>query len=116
MDPLGLILSWFPVLLGELVVLSPIRNREVNLEDPRAFFLSRGVVLYVPFCLMSERVWKICAVLRTASVTISFKRIVRRACKVSTLPAVYSAIVWSIGGIETRMISGMSRLINSLCG
>ena len=72
-----------------------------------------------PVCAMLAYVRKskeTYAELRSMSVTISFEIIVRRACKVSTFPAAPSAIVWSICGIATGVISRMSRLINNLCG
>ena len=72
-----------------------------------------------PLCAMLAYVRKskeTYAELRSMSVTISFEIIVRRACKVSTFPAAPSAIVWSICGIATGVISRMSRLINNLCG
>ena len=116
MYPLGLIISWLLVLIGELVVLPPIQTGEANMLDPMAVFLSRGVVPSVPCQLTSAGVRKTCAELRATSVTISLERIVRCACKVSPLPSASSAIIWSIGRIATGMISGMSRLINNLCG
>ena len=116
MDPLELIIYWLPVLLVELVLLPPIRTDESKLLDPMAVFPSRGVVPSVPCRIMSAGFSKTRVSLRAVSVTISFNRIVRRAFKVSPLPAASSAIVWSIGGIETGTISGMSRLINNLCG
>ena len=116
MDPLGLIIYWLPVMLGEPVILTPIRNREANLVDPMAVLPSRGVVLSVSCRLTSEGFRKTRAALRVASVTISFETIVWHTCKGSPLPAASSAIVWSIGGITTGIISGMSRLINNLHG
>ena len=116
MDPLGLMISWLLVLIGEPVVLPPIRTGEANLVDPMSVLPSRGVVPSVPCRLASAGVCKSCAALHNASVTISFKRIVWHACKFSSLPAASSVIVWSIGGIAAGMISGMSLLINNLCG
>ena len=49
---------WLPVLLGETVVLPPIRTGEVNLMDPMAVLLSHGVVPSMPFRLTSAGVWK----------------------------------------------------------
>ena len=116
MDPLGLIISWLPFVIREPVVLPPIQTGEVNLVYPMSVFLSHGLVLSMPFRLTSVGVRKTCAALRAVSVTIYFKRIVWRACKVSPLPAASSAIVWSTSGIVTGMISGMSWLINNLRG
>ena len=116
MDPLGLIISWFPFLLGESVVLPPLRTREFNLVDPMVFLPSRVVVPSVPCRITFAGVQKTHAALREVSVTTSFEGAVRSACKVSTFPAASSATVWSIGGIVTFMISGMSRLINNFCG
>ena len=116
MEPLGLIISWLPVLLGETVVLPLLQTGEVNLVDPTELLTSHVVVPSVPFRRTSAGVRKICAALRTASVTTSFETIIRRACKVSPLPATSSTIVWSIGGMTTGMMSGMSPLINNLRG
>ena len=65
---------------------------------------------------MSAGVRKTLAALLDAFVTISVNRVVRNACKVSPLAALPSATAWSIGGVKNDMISGMSRLINDLCG
>ena len=116
MDPLGLIIYCFPVLLGEPVVLTPTRTGEVNLVDPMSVLPSQGVVTSVPFRIMSAGVQKTCAALRAMSVTISFEIIVQRACKLFPLPAASFAIVWLIRGITTGMIYGMSQLINNLYG
>ena len=62
-----------------------------------------------------RRIQETRAALHAVSVTISIKRIVQSACKVSPLPVAYSLIVWSIGGILIGMISGMSWLISNLC-
>ena len=112
MDPLGQIISWLPFLIGELVVLPPIQTGEANLVDPMTVLPSHGVVLSVPCRITSAGFRKTRAALRAVSVTIYSKRIVRSACKVPPLPEEYSVIVWSIGGIAT----GISRLINNLCG
>ena len=110
MDTLRLIISWLPVLLGEPVVLPPIRTGESNLVDPMTVLPSRGVVPPMTFRITYVGVWETHEALRAASVTISFKTIVWLACKVSPLPAASSSIVWSVGGIAT----GMNRLINNL--
>ena len=59
---------------------------------------------------------KIPTALRVVSVKNSFRIIVRIACKVSPLSAASSVIIWSIDRIAVEMISGMSQLINNLCG
>ena len=116
MDPLGLIISWPPVLLVEPVVLTSIITGEANVVDPMVVLPSRGVVMSMQCRITSAEVWKTLAALRAASVTIFFEKITRRACKVSQLPAASPDIIWSISGVVTGMISGMSRLINILRG
>ena len=85
MDPLGLIISWLPVLIVEPVVLTPILTGAANMVDLLALFPSCGVVLSVPCQLTYAGVWKTGAVLHAASEKISLERIVQRACKVSPL-------------------------------
>ena len=114
--PPGLIISWLPFLLWEPVVLTPIQTGEANVVKPMKVLPYHGVVLFMPYRLTSTGVRKTHAALRITSVTISFERIVRRACKVSAFTAAASAIFWSIGRIVTGMISEMSRLINNFCG
>ena len=78
MYALVLIISWFPVLLGGLVLLPPIQTGEANMVYPMALLLSRRV----PGHAMPDYVRRIpetCAVLRAVSVTISFDRIIRCA-------------------------------------
>ena len=55
------------------------RTGQVNLVELIKFLLSCAVVLFVSFWLTSARVRKTSAVLRTASITISFEKIVWRA-------------------------------------
>ena len=83
---------------------------------PMTVLSSRGVFLSVPCRITSSGVWKKRAALIAVSVAIYFERIVRHACKLSPIHAASSAIVWSIGGIETGMISEVIQLINNLCG
>ena len=85
-------------------------------DEPYGIFPSCGVVLPMPCCLTYAGFRKTCAALRAASMTISSKRIVRHACKVSPLLVASSSIVWSIVSIATGVISGMSQLINNLRG
>ena len=119
MDPLGLIISLIPVLLGELFVLPLIQTGEANLVDHMAVLPSRGVVPSVTFQLTSAVVQRTRAALRVALraafMEISFEIILRCTCKASILSAASSTIVLSIVRIATGMISGMRQLINSLC-
>ena len=116
MDPLGLIISWLPVLVGEPVLLLTIQTEEVNLMELLGVFPSHGVDLSVTCWLTSAGVRKSCAALYVVSVTISIRRIVRRTYKVSPLPVASSTIVCSIIGMTTGMISGMIWLIDNWCG
>ena len=74
--PIGLIISWFLFWIEELVVLWQIWIGEVNLAADTTLFPSHGVVTSLPVLLTSLGVQKICAPLRTVSVTISFDKTV----------------------------------------
>ena len=53
MYPLGLIISWLPVLCGEPVAITTIQTGEADLVEPMAVFLSHGVVASISFRLTS---------------------------------------------------------------
>ena len=114
--PIILIIYWFLFRLGESVVLWKLLTGEVNLLVTTEAFPSRVVVPSMPVLFTSLLVRKICAPLRTVSVTVSFERTVWRASKVSLIIATSSVIVWSIGRIAPRMIFGMIQLRINLCG
>ena len=116
MEPLGLPISWLPILVGETKGPTPIRTGLVNLGGVLTVFPSRGIVLSVSLQFTTGGSLKTPAALRTASVTISFKRIVHTAWIVPPLIATPSVVFWLINRMMTGMISGMSRLINNLCG
>ena len=59
---------------------------------------------------------KKCAVLHVLSMTNYFERIICTAYKVPPLAATPSTVVWLTNGMTTWRTSGMSRLINNLCG
>ena len=81
-----------PSLFGEMVVLPTIWTVKFNLVNPMAVLPSCGVVISVPCRLTSAGFCKTFAALGSASMTISFNRIVRRKCKISPLPAATYAI------------------------
>ena len=109
MGPPGLLISWLSVLVGETVGPLPIRTGEVKLGYLLEVFPSRGIILYVSFRFTTTGSWKICAPLCAASVTITFKIIIWRACIVPLQAATPPAIFGLIGG----MMIGRVRLINN---
>ena len=58
MIPLGLIITWFPVRIGEQFVLPKSRTGEVNLAETTAVFPFCGVVSSVPCLITSSGVRK----------------------------------------------------------
>ena len=104
MDPLGLLTSWLPVLVGETVVPPPIRTGEVNLGDLLEVFPSHGIVPFVSFRFTATGSLKKRAPLRATSVTITFEEIVWRACTVPLTATTPYTIGKLIGGMMTGMV------------
>ena len=110
MDPLGLKMSWLPILDEKIEGQAPIRSGVVNLGGVSTLFPSHGIIMSMSFQFTTVGYLKTRAVLRAASVTISFELIVRTTCKVPPLAVTPP----TIGGMMTGMISGMIWLINNV--
>ena len=116
MDRLGLSISCLHMIFGETEGPAPIQTGVVNLGGVLMVFPYHGIVLSVSLHFTTVWSFKSHASMYATLVTISFKIIVRHACKVPPLAATPSSVIWLISGMTTGKISRMSRLINSLCG
>ena len=106
--PFGLIISYIPILVGEVVVPLPIRTEEFNLRYLMGVLPSCGVVPSLPDQVTPPGVRKTRAPLRAVSVTINFEAGVWRVCVFPLPDATPSEIRRSI----VRMMTGRIRFIN----
>ena len=113
--PFGLTITWFPVLLGETVVIPPIRTGEFSLGGLITRFLSHGVVLSLPVLHTLPGFRKTCALLHAASVTTPFKVGAECACGVLPQVATPSGICGSIFVVLTRMVRLLNDFVANFC-
>ena len=110
--PFELIISWIPVLVGEMLVPPPIRTGELNLGDLMEVLPYRGVFQSLSVWFKSPGVRKTRVPLRAMSVAVTLEAGVWCACVVHLPAATPSGIRGSISG----MAIGRVRLINDFCG
>ena len=110
---LGLITSWLLKCAVEMKLGLETGIGELNLEFSLEL-TSRGVESSLPVRLTFPGVTrKMRAQLRTASVTLTFGRIVRSGLKMSCTPTTLAVTSRLIGPMTTGMIFGTNRLINN---
>ena len=113
MDRLGLTISWFPFLVGELEVLVKLGLGGINLSFITTVLTCCGVEPSLCVRLASLGVRELCVPLCAVSVALAFGSTVWRVPKVSKICGRSSMTSWSTIQIVAGMIFGTNRFLNN---
>ena len=113
---LGPSIFWLPMLIGWTEGPVPVKTGVVVLGGITEVFLSRGIFPLASYQFTTGGYFRTPTSLRVAPVTIYLWRTARTPCKSLSLVATPPTLVWLNGKMTTRMIAGISRFVNNLCG
>ena len=112
---LGLTISWFPVRVGETELPMQIGPWGLNLEFSSELMFRDVALSLIVRLIFLEVPRKMCAQLRTASVTLSLRSTVWCGLKMSCTPITLTVMGAIIGQMTTGMIFGKNRPNDNFC-